>query len=96
MLFGFGDCYPADPKVVALMDSVVQGYVRDLALRALRVADCRAGLAGHLKLDKDCFLFAVRKEGAKFTRAHRLLAAHEEIRSVNKVEYKERGDPDSV
>ena len=64
MLFGFGDSYPADPQVVSQMDAVVQGYMRDLALRALRVADARAG-QGYSRLDKECFLFAVRRESSK-------------------------------
>lgn len=82
MLFGFGDAWPADPAVVQAIEDIVTGYIRDLALKALKVAECRPGG----KLDKECFLFLVRKESQKFKRVHHLLAVNEELKAVKKID----------
>ena len=34
------------------------------------------------KLDKECFLYRVRKETAKFSRVNQLLSAHEELKQA--------------
>jgi hypothetical protein len=41
------------------------------------------------KLDKECFMFIVRKDRKKFSRVHKLLKSNEELKTVNKVELKE-------
>ena len=84
MMFGFGDEWPCDQQAVELVDHLVQNYIRDLVLRAQKVA-LHTG-----KLDKECFVYLVRQETMKFTRIHNLLKANEEIHSVQKVELKEQ------
>jgi len=85
MMYGFGDSWPIDAGAVKLVEQVVKNYIQDLAARALRVAELRPGG----KLDKECFMFLVRKDKAKFRRVHRLLSANEEIKRVQKAEIKE-------
>ena len=38
------------------------------------------------KLDKECFLYLVRKDRKKFQRVHRLLTANDEIKRVKKID----------
>lgn len=83
MMFGFGDEWPPDSNAVCLLESLVVSYVEDLAGRALEIADLRG------KLDKECFMFLVRKDRKKFSRVHKLLKSNEELKSVQKIELKE-------
>jgi transcription initiation factor TFIID subunit 13 len=83
MMFGFGDEWPPDTDAVHLVESLVVSYIEDIAVRALEVADLRG------KLDKECFLFLVRKDRKKFSRVHKLLKSNEELKTVQKVELKE-------
>ena len=82
MLFGFGDAWPANAAVVLALEDLVIAYIRDLTLQARRVAACRPGG----KLDKECFLFLVRKEAGKFKRVHHLLNTNEELKAVKKID----------
>jgi len=88
MLFGFGDAWPADGAVVQAIDDMVTGYIRDLTLRALKVAECRP----EGKLDKECFMFLVRKESHKFKRVHRLLQVNDELKQAKRIEIAETPD----
>ena len=83
MMFGFGDEWPPDADAVRLLESYVVNYIEDLAVRALEIAELRG------KLDKECFMFLVRKDRKKFSRVHKLLKSNEELKTVQKVELKE-------
>jgi transcription initiation factor TFIID subunit 13 len=83
MMFGFGDEWPPDANAVRLLESFVVSYIEDLADRALDIAELRG------KLDKECFMFLVRKDRKKFSRVHKLLKSNEELKTVQKVELKE-------
>jgi transcription initiation factor TFIID subunit 13 len=83
MMFGFGDEWPPDSNAVRLLESFVVSYIEDLADRALDIAELRG------KLDKECFMFLVRKDRKKFSRVHKLLKSNEELKTVQKVELKE-------
>jgi len=85
MMFGFGDSWPPDRDAVDMVEGLVTNYVKDLAARALQVADLRP----NGKLDKECFLYLVRKDRQKFQRVNRLLFANKEIKSAQKVDIKE-------
>jgi len=85
MLFGFGDAWPADSGVVQAIEDLVAGYIRDLTLRALKVAECRPGG----KLDKECFMFLVRKESHKFKRVHHLLQVNDELKQAKRIQIAE-------
>jgi hypothetical protein len=80
MMFGFGDEWPPDPATVALVESIATDYIRSLTLKAQEVAN----LTG--KLDKECFLYLVRKETAKFTRVNQLLSTHEELKQAQNLQ----------
>jgi hypothetical protein len=80
MLFGFGDSWPPNVESVNLIEKVATEYIQDLSARALQVADLRP--SG--KLDKECFLYLVRKERNKFLRINKLLAANKEIKAAQK------------
>jgi hypothetical protein len=60
------------------VERIVAGYVRNLCQRAKEVADVTGSL------DKECFLYAVRKDRRKFTRIYTLLKVHEEIKKAAK------------
>ena len=63
MMYGFGDSWPPDEKSVELVDSIVTSYIEDIAMQASKVAEFRGSA-----IDKNCFLFAVRKNRQKFDR----------------------------
>jgi len=88
MLFGFGDAWPADAAVVQAIEELVAGYIRDLTLRAMKVAECRP----EGKLDKECFMFLVRKESHKFKRVHRLLQTNEELKHAKRIDIVNPGE----
>lgn len=89
MMFGFGDNWPSHPETVRLVESVVRKYIADLAMRAVAVSEMRG------KLDKECFMYVVRKDKAKFARVCQLLKAHAELRGVQRSEMKDGDDEDS-
>lgn len=76
MMFGFGDDWPPAADTVELVEDLAVKYIKDLCQRAVQVA----GYTG--KLDKQCFMYAVRKDTRKFTRAYALLKANEELRAA--------------
>ena len=79
MMFGFGDEWPPNRDSVNAVEALALSYIQDLCLEALEVA----GRNG--KLDKECFLYLVRKEKAKFNRIDKLLRTNEELKEVQKV-----------
>ena len=85
MLYGFGDDWPPDASAVTLVDGLVTAYLGDLTSRAVEVADLRG------KLDKESFMFLVRKDKKKFSRVHKLIKTNEELKAVQTVEL----DPDA-
>lgn len=60
------------------METMVKSYVKSVGIRAKAVSELTR------KLDKECFLFLVRKDMRKFRRVNDLLAANEEVKSVQK------------
>ena len=76
MMFGFGDAWPPDKESVALVEAIAIEYIQNLTLKAQEVASMTG------KLDKECFLYLVRKETAKFSRVNQLLSAHEELKQA--------------
>jgi transcription initiation factor TFIID subunit 13 len=74
MMFGFGDEWPPDSNSVKLVEEITIKYIEDLALRALHYANSRG------KLDKDCFMYLIRKDRRKFTRIQTLMKANEELK----------------
>eukprot|EP01038_Epipyxis_sp_PR26KG_P008348 gene8348-11293_t len=83
MLFGFGDKWPCDPETVDLVEQLTINYIEELTLRATDVAGLKGGL------DKECFMFVVRKDRRKFNRIYQLLNANNELKSIKKVQLKE-------
>eukprot|EP01041_Mallomonas_annulata_P013749 gene13749-29239_t len=86
MMYGFGDEWPPNKDAVSLVETLVKDYIEDLAVRALEIAELRG------KLDKDCFIFLVRKDSRKFNRVQKLLETHEKIEEVQKIGLKEQED----
>ena len=89
MMFGFGDSWPPNTDAVRTVDSLVTEFIQDLGGRALRVAELRPDK----RLDKECFLYLVRKDRKKFQRVHSLLVANEEIKKHRKLDIKEEAKP---
>ena len=89
-MYGFGDSWPPNHGAVSVVESLVEDYIADLTARAEAVAQLRG------KLDKECFMFVVRKDRAKFNRVHRLLKANDEIKSARQLEYKEKENDDKL
>mmetsp|Transcript_22177 Transcript_22177/g.30407 ORF Transcript_22177/g.30407 Transcript_22177/m.30407 type:complete len:213 (+) Transcript_22177:1-639(+) len=90
MMYGFGDThvFPPNEKSVTLLQNLVTNYIDDLSCRAAEVAELR-NKDGLGKLDKECFVFLVRKDRAKFQRVYKLLKASEELKTVQKLEIRE-------
>lgn len=82
MLFGFGDSWPPNSQTVNLVEALVTEYIQDLGARALQVADLRPDG----KLDKECFLYIVRKDRSKFQRANKLLLSNQQIKAAQKTD----------
>lgn len=76
MMYGFGDKWPPQAESVDLIEELAVSYIQDLCRRAMEVADYTG------KLDKQCFMYAVRKDSRKFSRAYSLLKANEELKKV--------------
>lgn len=83
MMYGFGDKWPPNPESVELMEKIAANYIRNVCQRAKDVAD----LTG--TLDKECFMYAVRKDRRKFTRVYGLLKTNEELKRLQKTEFKQ-------
>ena len=83
MMYGFGDSWPPNTDCVDLIESLVTRYIEDLAQRAKEISDLRG------KMDKECFLYVVRKDRSKFSRVCQLLKANEELKNAQKTELKE-------
>ena len=88
MMFGFGDKWPPEEECVKLVESIVTNYIEDLTMRASQIADIRG------KLDKECFMFVVRKDRRKFSRIHSLLKANEDLKNAQKTDLKEDDEDD--
>ena len=87
MMYGFGDAWPPNPESVQVVENIAVRYIQDLAARAKQVAEVRGN-----KLDKDCFLYIIRKDRPKFARACQLLKTNEELKSVQRLELKEQAE----
>lgn len=83
MMYGFGDNWPPNQQSVSLIECMVTKYIEDLAVRAKDVSDLRG------KMDKECFMYVVRKDRSKFTRVCQLLKANDELKNAQKMELKE-------
>ena len=78
-MFGFGDTWPPDADTVSLVEQLVRVYIQDISQRALSVAELRG------KLDKESFLYVVRKDTRKFNRVRALLDANEKVKKANRI-----------
>jgi hypothetical protein len=85
MIYGFGfadkdsiEYFPPERQTVLLTTHLVQQYMRDLARRALEIAELRG------VLDVGCYTWLVRKDQQKFSRVRRLLQANERVHSAIK------------
>ena len=83
MMYGYGDAWPSDPESVKLMESLVTDYIQSLCTNALKVSE----LAG--KIDKESFLFLVRKDKQKYERVVKLLRVNEDMKNMQKIEFNE-------
>ena len=81
MMFGFGDKWPPNSDSVELMEKIAANYIRNVCQRAKDVSD----LSGK-DLDKECFMYAVRKDRRKFTRVYSLLKTNEELKKLKSTE----------
>lgn len=84
MMFGFGDKWPPNSDSVELMEKIAANYIRNICHRAKDVAE----LTGK-DLDKECFMYAVRKDRRKFTRVYGLLKTNEELKKLKTTEFVE-------
>jgi len=75
-MYGFGDSWPPHPDSVALLEQLVVDYIEDLTTKAQNVAE----LTG--SLDRDCFMYLIRKDRRKFNRVHQLITTNEYIKRV--------------
>lgn len=76
MMYGFGDTWPPDPQSVELLEQLVVEYIEDLTAKAVNIAEMTG------KLDKDCFMYLVRKDRKKFNRVHQLLTTNDYIKKA--------------
>lgn len=84
IMYGLGDVFPPNDDSVELLEDLVVKYIRDLCRDAGDVAD-------HMgKMDRNCFLFAVRKDPRKFARGLQLLKANEELKRALRTEIAEQ------
>jgi hypothetical protein len=80
MMYGFGDdVWPPRSDSVELMEKVVSNYIRNLCHRAVEISDLAS-----MKLDKESFMYAVRKDRRKFNRVYTLLKSNEELKKAQK------------
>ena len=77
--YGCGNTWPVDEEAVALIDTLVVDYIKNITWQALDVAEIRK------KFDTECFLFLIRKEKEKYNRVMTLLKANHEIKIVNTI-----------
>lgn len=84
-MFGFGDKWPPNAESVELMEKIAANYIRNICQRAKDVSD----LTGK-DLDKECFMYAVRKDRRKFTRVYSLLKTNEELKKLKTTEIDEK------
>ena len=86
MMYGFGDThFPSNEDSVALIQSLITNFIEDLTWRASEVADIRSKDG----LDKESFLFLVRKDKVKFNRVFKLLKANNELKAAQKLQIRE-------
>lgn len=78
MMFGFGDNWPPNKNATLLIDRLVTTYITELAQRAEIVAETTR------KLDKECFLYLVRKDEFKFSKVMKLINANEQLKTIKK------------
>ncbi|KAI9202175.1 transcription factor TFIID complex subunit Taf13 [Polychytrium aggregatum] len=71
MLYGFGDVINPAPDTVDLMDEMLQEFIVDLCLEAMKSSNNKVLL--------NDFLFALRHDPKKYARAHELLEMAKKI-----------------
>ena len=76
MMYGFGDEWPVDSESVKLLDILVRQYIEDITYRAVQISK----LTG--ELDKECFMYLVRRDRKRFNRIHQLLVTNEELKAA--------------
>ena len=86
MMYGYGDSWPSNPESVKLMEALVTDYIHALCTNALKVSE----LTG--KIDKESFLFLIRKDKVKYERVLKLLKVNEEMKSMQKIEFNQDFD----
>lgn len=80
MMYGFGSEWPPDQRASKLVENLAVSYMKDLIYRAQDIASVTG------KLDKECFIYLVRKDEEKFHRIQGLMKAMEELNSVNSID----------
>lgn len=86
MMFGFGDSWPPNKNATLLIDRLVTTYITELAQRAELVAETTG------KLDKECFLYLIRKDEFKFSRVMKLIDTNEQIKNIKQQSIKNNDD----
>lgn len=81
MMYGFGDVRNPRPDSVELLEDMVLEYITDLCLQASQSGSLRPN--GKIKTDD--FLFALRKDPAKLSRAQELLVLNDDLIKARKV-----------
>jgi transcription initiation factor TFIID subunit 13 len=81
MMYGFGDVRNPRPDSVELLEDMVLEYITDLCLQASQSGSLRPN--GKIKTDD--FLFALRNDPAKLSRAQELLVLNDDLSKARKV-----------
>lgn len=81
IMYGYGDNWPCNRETMQLIEHLTYEYISNVCHGALKIAEITS------KLDKECFLFLLRKQPTKYKRVMHLLQANEGIKSSQKVEY---------
>eukprot|EP01100_Stratorugosa_tubuloviscum_P016005 TRINITY_DN986_c2_g2_i1.p1 TRINITY_DN986_c2_g2~~TRINITY_DN986_c2_g2_i1.p1 ORF type:complete len:229 (-),score=78.65 TRINITY_DN986_c2_g2_i1:34-672(-) len=85
MMYGFGDEQNSCPQSIDLIISLVIEFIINLTHEATRVSKKKG------KVRVEDFLFAIRHDKKKFSRALELLIMHEKIKRIKK-KYKLKGE----
>jgi hypothetical protein len=90
MMYGYGDPnWPCACESVELMELLCYEYIQALCTAAIETSK----LTG--KLDKECFIFQIRKDKRKYDRICKLLKANDELKKVQRIKY-ENSDEEFV
>ncbi|CAM9179446.1 unnamed protein product [Ascophyllum nodosum] len=81
MMYGYGDEEQPLPETVACMKELVSEYIRDVTDEACRVASMKG------RLDTECYLFAVRRDRAKYKRGREILELNHHIKCCTRMRF---------